>query len=157
MALFKKRIKKRDYPDLDEYIKKHYIEDGMVGEPAVMGAQAMPAQAMSAMMASANMAPSNMAPPKSASSGFFDTVFRQSKKQNADACRGSAPFEEAREGVIEDGSPFEDDSTEVLICAAPLEATADECLCGGFSHIRTLCAYNAEYYWLFNILSGVLI
>lgn len=118
MALFKKRIKKRDYPDLDEYIKKHYIEDGMVGEHAVMGAQAMPTQAMPALMASANMAPSNMAPPKSASSGFFDTVFRQSKKQNADACMGSAPLHE----------PQEDDSTEVLMCASLSEEAEDECL-----------------------------
>ena len=118
MALFKKRIKKRDYPDLDEYIKKHYVEDGIEGEPHVMGAQAMPA-----MMASANMAS-----PKSASGNFFDAVFRQSKKQNADACMGSAPFEEAREGVIEDESPFEDDSTEVLMCASLSEDAEDECL-----------------------------
>ena len=134
--IFKKRIKKRDYPDLDEYIKKHYIEDGMFGESPVMGAQAMPTQAMPAMMASANMATSNMAPPKSASSGFFETVFRQSKKQNADACMGSAPLfklpeneesEAAHADEIEE-APNADDSTELLMCATPLEAAADECL-----------------------------
>ena len=144
--LFKKRIKKRDYPDLDEYIKKHYIEDGMVGEPAVMGAHAMPAQAMPAQALSAMMASANMASPKSASGSFFDAVFRQSKKQTADACMGSAPplkpledekresaqveeIEEesiAEEAIVEES--FEDDSTEVLMCASLREEAEDECL-----------------------------
>ena len=45
MAFFKRRIKKRDYPDLDEYIKKHYTEDDSA--PVMVGAAMPMASAMS--------------------------------------------------------------------------------------------------------------
>lgn len=74
--LFKRRVRKRDYPDLDEYIKKHYIDDGTT--PVREGSAA--GMSMASAMSCAAKAP--MSPPPM----FLGAGLR---KESANACRES--------------------------------------------------------------------
>ena len=116
--LFKRRIRKRDYPDLDEYIKKHYIEDSVASGAAFMGAQAMPTQAMSAMMTSAKPSAMQTSVVKqpTPSGGFLGAALSAGRKESSKASRESAPMEDT----------FEDESAEMMICASMDES--DECI-----------------------------
>ena len=131
--LFKRRIKKRDYPDLDEYIKKHYTEDDsapVMGTAGMAMASALPSakpSEMASAMSCAAKAP--MSPPP-----FF--LGAGLRKESANACRESAPMEALRDDLLEDssieGSAAEEsvmeECSEMMVCASMAPSEDEECL-----------------------------
>ena len=109
--LFKRRVRKRDYPDLDEYIKKHYIEDeSALGDGAAPRDSASLGMAMASAMSCAAKAPMSPAPM------FLGAGL---KKESANACRESVP--PPPDDVLEDAE-------EMMICASMALSEDEECL-----------------------------
>ncbi len=101
--LFKRRVRKRDYPDLDEYIRKHYIEDDTA---PMMGGAAMP---MASAMSCAAREP--MAPPP-----MFLGAGR--RKGAANECMAPLPPKE---------EAFEE-ADEMMVCASMAPSEDEGCL-----------------------------
>ena len=113
--LFKRRVRKRDYPDLDEYIRKHYIEDeSALGDVAAPRDSASMGMAMASAMSCAAKAPMSPAPM------FLGAGL---KKESANSCIAPPPVEDAHERGFS-----EEEATELLMCASMAPSEDEECL-----------------------------